>query len=455
MADQVGYTVNGGLDGFDDNYCEKWESAPGLTDLVNVMPEVKAAFNGIAKAACANGGKLLITGGAEKGCHAPGPYGHEGGWKLDVDPGSVNNACGRDTFLDLVAKYGAAAGDEGDHYDLAFNSQGGVGGTQVATPQKYLSDGGGSNASASPSSGGGGGGGGRGDSQYDGFRFKYMGETVQITKLPDKKTFCEPIYPDLIMVGDSVPKWALDAAAEVTNVTDDSMIQWGKNTGSSDEKTDEQHPEEETPLQKEYDKFAEDYNKHKDERFKAWQKANGGKGTKEEYEQAAKDHPEQFEAGLIYVGNDEAERKKAKELVTKELDYEDKLKKEAEQKKNQDSGGTSESGSSGSGSSGGSQSSGGSSADYTSRMQELTEKEQALTKEIEDKISQVLEAYFQSNQYEKPKEYNDSSYQDAMYHKFAKAWAEQNGYSGLTSSITDLENKRLAITKEAADLPVG
>lgn len=322
MADQVGYSVNGGLDGFDDNYCEKWESAPGLTDLANVMPEVKAAFNGIAKAACANGGKLLITGGAEKGCHAPGPYGHEGGWKLDVDPGSVERTCKRDTFLDLVAKYGAAAGDEGDHYDLSFNSQGGVGGTQCATPQKYLSDGGGSNASASPSAGGGG---GKNDSQYDGFRFKYAGETVTITKLPDKKTYCEPIYPDLIMVGDTVPKWALDAAAEVTNVTDDSMIQWGKNNNGSD-KQSKQHPEEETPLQKEYDKFAETFNKYKDDQFKAWSKASGSQ-DKGAYSKAAAEHPEQFESG-IYVGADQTAHKKAQELVAKELDYEKKFKEE-------------------------------------------------------------------------------------------------------------------------------
>lgn len=327
MAEQIGYSVNGGLDGFDDNYCEKWESAPGLTDLVNVMPEVKAAFNGIARAACANGGKLLITGGAEKGCHAAGPYGHEGGWKLDVDPGSVNNTCGRDTFLDLVVKYGAAAGDEGDHYDLAFNSRGGVGGTQVATPQKYLSDGGGTNASASPSSGGGGG--GKGDSQYDGFRFKYMGETVQITKLPDKKTYCEPIYPDLIMVGDSVPKWALDAAATVTNVTDDSMIQWGKNNNAAADTKEKQHPEEETPLQKEYDKFAEIFNKYKDDQFKAWSKASGSQ-DKKAYEQAAAQTPEQFESG-IYVGTDQAAHKKAQELVAKELDYEKKFKAEKKQ----------------------------------------------------------------------------------------------------------------------------
>jgi len=333
MADQVGYSVEGGLwgAGFDDKYCDAWQSAPGMTDLQNVMPEVKAAFNGIARAACsASGGVLLITGGAEKGCHAPGPYGHEGGWKLDVDPGSVDRTCGRDTFLDLVAKYGAAAGDEGDHYDLAFNSQGGVGGTQVATPQKYLSDGGGSNASASPSSGGGGGG-GRGDSQYDGFRFKYMGETVQITKLPDKKTYCEPIYPDLIMVGDSVPKWALDAAAEVTNVTDDSMIQWGKNSGDGDKKDDKQHPEEESPLQKEYDKFAEVFNKYKDDQFKAWSKANNDSQDKGAYSKAATEHPEQFESG-IYVGTEQATHKKAQELVAKELDYEKKFKEEKDKK---------------------------------------------------------------------------------------------------------------------------
>ncbi len=328
MDDKVGYSVEGGLwgAGFDDKYCDAWQSAPGKTDLQNVMPEVKAAFNGIAKAACsAKGGVLLITGGAEKGCHAPGPYGHEGGWKLDVDPGSVDRTCGRDTFLELVAKYGAAAGDEGDHYDLSFNSQGGVGGTQVATPQKYLSDGGGSNASASPSAGGGGGGGGKNDSQYDGFRFRYMGETVQITKLPDKKTYCEPIYPDLIMVGDTVPKWALDAAAEVTNVTDDSMIQWGKNNGGDNQS--KQHPEEETPLQKEYDKFAETFNKYKDDRLKAWAKDTGNKEDKTEYQKAAAAGGDKFTDG-IYVGSDPAELKKANELVKKEIEYEKKLKEE-------------------------------------------------------------------------------------------------------------------------------
>lgn len=338
---QIGYSVDNGLYGshFDPQYCDKWESSPGLTDLDNVQGIVVAAFNGIAKAACSGtGGKLLITGGAEKGCHAPGPYGHEGGWKLDVDPGSVNNNCGRETFLDLVAKYGAAAGDEGDHYDLAFNSQGGVGGTQVATPQKYLSDGGGSNAPGGNKNGGGG---RANDSQYKGFKFKYAGEVVTITKLPDKKTFCEPIYPDLVMIGDFVPKWALDAAATVTNVTDDSMIQWDKVAAANGKKDDgEGNPADETELQKDYDKFAEGFNKYKDERRDAWAKATGGKADdKDAYGKYAQEHPDEFEAGM-YVGKDDAERKKAKEYADKEYDFEKKLKDAEEAKKKADADGS-------------------------------------------------------------------------------------------------------------------
>lgn len=211
---QVGYLVDDGLWGshFDPQYCDAWGSFPGATDLVGVQECVQAAFNGLAKAACVNGGKLLLTGGAEtinpntgEHFHAQGPYGHEGGWKLDVDPTSVNDTCGRDTFLDLCTKYGCAAGDEGDHYDLAFNSEGGVGGTQVATPETYLGNGetinssikgGGSKRAADPK---GGGAQKRNEAQYAGFKIMPKGkDTVKITKLPEKKTFAEPIYPDLV-----------------------------------------------------------------------------------------------------------------------------------------------------------------------------------------------------------------------------------------------------------------
>ena len=348
----VGYSVDGGLDGFDDNYCEKWESTPGGTDLANVMPEVKAAFNGIAKAACVDGGKLILTGGAEtinpntgEHFHAQGPYGHEGGWKLDVDPGSVNATCGRDAFLDLCVKYGCAVGDEGDHYDLAFNSEGGVGGTEVATPETYLGNGGSTNENISgggktnSKSPKGGSPNSRNERNYAGFRIKPVGkETVKITKLPDGKTFAEPIYPDFIMISDFVPKWALDAAATVTNVTDDSMIQWGKNnknnggSNNNQQAAQEQHPEEESALQKEYDKFSESFNKYKSERYEAWKKDNDISDTdeanKEAYTRAQEESPGQFQDGM-YVGSDDNERNKASEYANKEREYEKQLQGKA------------------------------------------------------------------------------------------------------------------------------
>lgn len=55
-------------------------------------------------------------------------------------------------------------------------------------------------------------------SGYKGFRVIPRGpETVQIIRLPDRKTYCEPIYPDYITVSDTVPRWALDASIEQKN----------------------------------------------------------------------------------------------------------------------------------------------------------------------------------------------------------------------------------------------
>jgi len=51
-----------------------------------------------------------------------------------------------------------------------------------------------------------------------GFRVTPAGpETVHIIKLPDRKTFCEPIYPDYVTVSDTVPQWVLDKAVAQTN----------------------------------------------------------------------------------------------------------------------------------------------------------------------------------------------------------------------------------------------
>ena len=52
------------------------------------------------------------------------------------------------------------------------------------------------------------------ESEHDGFKFIYHGKTVTIIKLPKGKTYCEPIYPDLVTVGDQTPKWALDATVK-------------------------------------------------------------------------------------------------------------------------------------------------------------------------------------------------------------------------------------------------
>lgn len=124
------------LDGFDKRFMSKYESKPGATDLANVQAKVKSAFNGLA---AEYGGGLIVTGGAEKGYHAAGENGHEGGWKIDVDKASVKDP---QKFLALCKKYGFAVGDEGDHFDLSGHAKGGVGGTQVVTPDTFISDGG-------------------------------------------------------------------------------------------------------------------------------------------------------------------------------------------------------------------------------------------------------------------------------------------------------------------------
>lgn len=54
-----------------------------------------------------------------------------------------------------------------------------------------------------------------------GFEVRPAGkDTIHITKLPKKKTYCEPIYPDYVCVSDTVPAWALsDALVNINNVS--------------------------------------------------------------------------------------------------------------------------------------------------------------------------------------------------------------------------------------------
>ena len=83
--------------------------------------------------------------------------------------------------------------------------------------------------SAAGKDGGGGGGGLRNSPFAQGFKgFKYIphGKSVTIIKLPLGKTPCEPIYPDYVTVGDTVPQWALDKT--VGTDAQDSAVQSGK-----------------------------------------------------------------------------------------------------------------------------------------------------------------------------------------------------------------------------------
>lgn len=100
-----------------------------VTNVSNMQDIFKNALNGVAKDFFEQTGqKLMLTGGAETGYHAPGEWGHEGGWKADI----VNVGGFRDLFVKLAEKYGIAVGNEGNHYDLS-GAQGGVGGTQITS----------------------------------------------------------------------------------------------------------------------------------------------------------------------------------------------------------------------------------------------------------------------------------------------------------------------------------
>ena len=115
-----------GEGGFDFNYCDKWESAPGRTYLEGVQQPVVDLFNQIAKEYYEKTGeKLLITGAAESG-HATGEGSHGKGWKLDIGHEMANPGY----FISLLNKHGVAAGDEDNHYDLSF-SVGNTGGYLV------------------------------------------------------------------------------------------------------------------------------------------------------------------------------------------------------------------------------------------------------------------------------------------------------------------------------------
>lgn len=125
--------------GFDSRYIGKWESRAGATDLEGVQDFVVSAFNMAVNeymASSGQEGKVIITGGAEKGFHESGTYSHENGYKLDISDKSIDNL---QLFLDIMSKYGFAVGDERSkgHYDLSAAGMG-TGGDSLVTPTTSL-----------------------------------------------------------------------------------------------------------------------------------------------------------------------------------------------------------------------------------------------------------------------------------------------------------------------------
>ena len=164
------------------------------------------------------------------GSHGPGLFTHNGHYivyaKMVGDDGLIVN--------DPNCQ-GGGPNDHADDYVWSLNevladnsSTGGLIAFIPTTPhdgKKPLFD----CQSAAGKDGGGGGGGLRNSPFVQGFKgFKYIphGKSVTIIKLPLGKTPCEPIYPDYVTVGDTVPQWALDKT--VGTDAQDSAVQSGK-----------------------------------------------------------------------------------------------------------------------------------------------------------------------------------------------------------------------------------
>lgn len=145
-------------------------------------------------------------------------------------------------------------------------------------------------------------------------------DMVKITKLQVGKTFpCEPVYPDLITVSDTVPQWVLDMTVVAANEQARKELEVGNSSQTMQELEQDK-------------KDVEEFNKLKEDQFVKWLKDNGHGYTNEEqlkqckemYEQAAKANPEQFKDG-IYFGKDDKVKAKIEECQKKEKVRNDRL----------------------------------------------------------------------------------------------------------------------------------
>lgn len=162
-------------------------------------------------------------------------------------------------------------------------------------------------------------------------------DTVKLTKLPKGKTNpCEPIYPDLITVGDSVPKWVLD----MTEVKVNAEVA----ASGVDAAQGAYSPQKKKVTIEKITEFDNGYAQFKDSCFKTWLKRNNllekydtrtvkdMEECQKAYEEAAaKDKDgKQFYNG-IYYGGDGVIKNKLEKFEEKSQEV-DKLKNEIKEK---------------------------------------------------------------------------------------------------------------------------
>ena len=134
---------------------------------------------------------------------------------------------------------------------------------------------------------------------------------VRITKLPKGKTPCEPIYPDYIQVGDTIPEWVYsETYAKIAEAAEKKALEAA---GIKTEDT----------KQERIAAFNNELNAFKEAQFAAWCKENGVKYSNEtekqaaekKYDEAQKNNPNEFKDG-IYIP-DESSKNKYSALLEK------------------------------------------------------------------------------------------------------------------------------------------
>lgn len=194
-------------------------------------------------------------------------------------------------------------------------------------------------------------GGSGGRSSDSGFDFQEMGDMVTIIKLPKNKTFCEPIYPDLLTVSDTIPKWALDMTTAVEEAEAQEKLNSKENTRGTPEQQSalNQLKQQLSAKQQELDKIYYDGMDAVIKEYYKEEKELSDEEKKTFYNKIKAEHPELFYSEW-YFGTDTAKKdtiiKTIEELnkiktdiaaKEKEIDEYEKKKAEEEAKKASDS----------------------------------------------------------------------------------------------------------------------